>query len=52
MIKQKRGSILTWVIAIIILAAIGVGIYFLLTGDASSASTAAGSISSPPALPS
>jgi len=49
--KQKRGSAMMWIIIILILIAIGTGIYFWLSGDGSSI-IGGSSIPQPPALPS
>ena len=53
MIKSKRGmGALGWIIIIIILIAIGFGIYFWISGDGSSIISGGNSIPQPPALPS
>jgi len=55
MIKNKKGGIIMWVIIILILLAVGVGLYFWLTGGSdggSSILSGGNSIPQPPALPS
>ena len=57
MIKQnKKGSALMWIVIIVILILLGIGIYFLLSGDSGSAigtgTNVGSSIPQPPALPS
>jgi len=61
MTKNKRGiSGLAWVLIILVLALIGIGIFFFLSGDSSSVinvgtntgTSSGGSIPQPPALPS
>ncbi len=64
MMKQKRGmGAIGWILTILILIAIGVGIYFMLTGgsdggatilngsDSGSSILGGNSIPTPPALP-
>jgi flagellar basal body-associated protein FliL len=51
--KNKRGiSGLIWILIILVLIAVGIGVYFLLTGDSSSVVSGGNSIPQPPALPS
>ncbi|MBI2043669.1 hypothetical protein HYT25_04745 [Candidatus Pacearchaeota archaeon] len=49
---MQNKNLTWWIIGIAILIAIGIGIYFLFSGDGSSVTNTAGSIPSPPALPS
>ena len=52
MIKQKRGmSTGAWILIVLILIAVGIGVYFLLTGDSSLIASGGSSIPQPPALP-
>ena len=52
MIKQKRGlSALVWILIILVIIAIGVGVYFFLTKDGGSLIGGGSSIPQPPALP-
>jgi len=53
MIKNKRGSALNWILIIMIILAVGLGVYFVLTsGNGSSIISHGSSIPQPPALPS
>lgn len=53
MIKPKRGmSTWIWILIILIILAVGIGAYFLLTGDSSLIPSGGNSIPQPPALPS
>lgn len=52
MIKQKRGmSGWIWILMILAVLAIGIGAYFLLSGDGNSIISGTSSIPNPPALP-
>jgi len=52
MIKQKRGSAWIWSLIILIVLAVAIGVYFLLSGDGTSIIPVGSSIPQPPALPS
>ena len=49
--KNKKGSVLIWVVIVLVL--LGIGAYFLLSGgsDGGSVSSVGSSIPQPPALP-
>jgi len=52
---NKKGGVIIWIVIILILSAIGVGVYFWLTGGSdggSSILSGGNSIPQPPALPS
>ena len=50
--NNKRGmSAWTWILIILIVLAVGIGAYFLLTGDSSPIAGGGSSIPQPPALP-
>ena len=52
MTKTKKGmSGMVWILIILIVLAVGAGIYFLVTGDGSSIIGGGSTIPSPPALP-
>jgi flagellar basal body-associated protein FliL len=53
MTKNKKAmGALGWIIIIIVIIAIGIGAYFLFTGDSSPIAGGRSSIPQPPALPS
>jgi len=50
--QTKKGmSAWIWILIILILFAVGIGAYFLLTGDSSPIASGGNSIPQPPALP-
>jgi hypothetical protein len=50
--KSKRGlGGLVWILIVLALVAVGVGIYFLVSGDGSSIIGGSNSVPQPPALP-
>lgn len=51
MIKNKKGGVIMWTIIIVILILIGIGVYFLMSGDGTPVISGGNSIPPPPALP-